>query len=142
MIKEKTTRIVELGLLAVVTTAGIGSCFNCLTKQEPLRDPNTLAWNSADRTVEVDDYGATNGLPIVSYVWDANKDGVADAIGRIGSASWYTDDWKGEKLKKARQMTPEIREAATEALRSKMKLERLLYEERYKEQQATTQGAQ
>ncbi len=75
------------------------------------------------------------------YIEDVDNDGLADVIGSMGRALWVAPGYK-ETLKsitrteEAQIMTPEIREAATRALKSDQDLLYLIAKSSYELQEA------
>lgn len=117
--------VVGLGLVAYAAS----SCF---------REPETVTPSERDYrevVIQTRYYWPEGSIPSEGYIWDMNNDGVADAVGFMGMARWYSDDWHGKNALEAVKMTPEIRDAATEAMKSGRNLAKLLTENMFEESQ-------
>ncbi|GEM_PF-3437403 len=126
----------NLSLIATLSVGGaigagylIRGYYHELTKSFLLPEIESVDWKN--HPTPIVDPALKNEL----YFLDSNKDGIVDAIGSWGSAIWYTQDWKKAKVKGAYplEMTPEIRNKATEIMNAQRDLGRLLLEERWRQ---------
>jgi hypothetical protein len=68
---------------------------------------------------------------IETYTIDSNDDGRIDAIGDFYTSRWHSEDFTGKRRLDSIEMSPEVRDKATEYHRAGQELAELLTRDRY-----------
>jgi len=136
--------VLRAGKLALIlgglTLGGIGisSCIKYLNRDIRIEKPNPENFNGAWGSVE--DYTYGRGGP-TRFIVDEDNDGNADLIQYGGKADWVAEGYQPPKgnffTRDARVMTPEMREAATEAMKTDQRLSYLMAQRAYELQEQT-----